>query len=195
MASDRKSASGSDPRDEIVEHLSSLRAFAVSLTRNGSAADDLVQETIVKAWKSFDSFKPGTNLRAWLFTILRNTFYSQRRKAKREVADSDGEMAATLSVKPHHDGHLAMADFRSAFAELPDEQREALVLVGAEGMTYEEAAETCGVAIGTIKSRVNRGRKRLAQLMEIDENEPLEMTDQATVAVVHESNQPRKFAV
>ncbi len=197
MAGDSPSAppSGSDPRDEIVTHLGSLRAFAVSLTRNGSAADDLVQETIVKAWKNIDKFKPGTNLRAWLFTIQRNTFYSQRRKAKREVADSDGEMAAQLSVKPHHDGRLAMQDFRAAFAELPVEQREALVLVGAEGMTYEEAAETCGVAIGTIKSRVNRGRKRLAELMDLKDDESLELTDQATVAVVQDSHQPRKFAV
>ncbi|MDQ2094973.1 RNA polymerase sigma factor [Rhodalgimonas zhirmunskyi] len=184
-----------DPRDEIVEHLGSLRAFAVSLTRNGSAADDLVQETIVKAWKNFDKFKEGTNLRAWLFTIQRNTFYSQRRKAKREVADSDGEMAAQLSVKPHHDGRLAMNDFRTAFAQLPVEQREALVLVGAEGMTYEEAAETCEVAVGTIKSRVNRGRKRLAELMQLRDDESLELTDQATVAVVQIGNQPRKFAV
>lgn len=184
-----------DPRDEIVEHLASLRAFAVSLTRNGSAADDLVQETIVKAWKSFDSYQQGTNLRAWLFTILRNTFYSQRRKAKREVSDADGSFAATLSVKPHHDGRLALADFRVAFAELPDEQREALVLVGAEGMSYEEAAETCGVAVGTIKSRINRGRKRLAELMDFNDEETLELTDSATVAVVHESAQPRKFAV
>lgn len=192
MAAERKPSD--DPRDEIVEHLGSLRAFAVSLTRNGAAADDLVQETIVKAWKNFDKFKQGTNLRAWLFTIQRNTFYSQRRKAKREVADSDGEMAAQLSVKPHHDGRLAMKDFRVAFAELPVEQREALVLIGAEGMTYEEAAETCGVAIGTIKSRVNRGRKRLTELMELSDEESLELTDQATVAVVQDSHQPRKFA-
>ena len=107
----------SDPRDEIVDHLPSLRAFAMSLTRNSAAADDLVQDTIVKAWSNFDKFEQGTNLRAWLFTILRNTFYSVSRKRKREVADVDGEMAAQLSENPAHDGRLAMNDFMEAFAQ------------------------------------------------------------------------------
>ena len=185
-------AAGPDPRDEMLEHLSSLRAFALSLTRNSAAADDLVQDTIVKAWKNFGSFKPGTNLRAWLFTILRNTFYSSRRKARREVADVDGVMAESMAEKPAHDGRLALVDFEKAFEELPVEQREALILVGASGMSYEEAAETCGVAIGTIKSRVNRGRERLAELMQMEDDEPLEMTDAPTVAVVASSHQPRK---
>ena len=105
-----------DPRDDVVEHLPAMRAFAVSLTRDSAAADDLVQDTIVKAWKNFDKFKEGTNLRAWLFTILRNTFYSNLRKSKREVSDSDGAMAATLSEKPQHDGRLAMADFEKVRA-------------------------------------------------------------------------------
>jgi RNA polymerase sigma-70 factor, ECF subfamily len=183
-----------DPRDEIVTHLPALRAFAVSLTRNGSQADDLVQDTIVKAWKNFDKFQPGTNMRAWLFTILRNTFYSAMRKSRREVADVDGAMAATLAEKPHHDGRLAMADFEKAFATLPEEQREALILVGASGFSYEEAAETCGVAVGTIKSRVNRGRARLAELLEISDDESMELTDAPTVAVVASSMQPRKGA-
>lgn len=173
-----------DPREELVEHLPSLRAFAMSLTRNSATADDLVQETIVKAWTNIDKFQPGTNLRAWLFTILRNTFYSLRRKRSREVADVDGEYAAGLSEKPAHDGRLAMNDFRAAFAKLPDEQREALLLVGASGFSYEEAAHMCGCAVGTIKSRANRGRKRLAELMELDEEDAAEMTDSATLAVV-----------
>ncbi|MGB0903406.1 MAG: sigma-70 family RNA polymerase sigma factor, partial [Mangrovicoccus sp.] len=88
-----------DPRDELVEHLPSLRAFAMSLTRNNSRADDLVQDTILKAWSKIESFQPGTNLRAWLFTILRNTYYSDRRKASREVEDVDGVMTASLSEK------------------------------------------------------------------------------------------------
>ena len=181
-----------DPRDAVIEHLPAMRAFAMSLTRNASQADDLVQDSIVKAWKNFDKFQEGTNLRAWLFTILRNTFYSSRRKSKREVADVDGVMAATLSVKPGHDGRLAMADFEKCFALLPDEQREALMLVGASGFSYEEAAETCKVAVGTIKSRVNRGRARLAELMDIGENDSLDMTDAATSAVVSSSQMPRK---
>ncbi|OUD08237.1 RNA polymerase subunit sigma [Marivivens niveibacter] len=184
--------STADPRDAVIEHLPAMRAFAMSLTRNSAQADDLVQDSIVKAWKNFDKFQEGTNLRAWLFTILRNTFYSGRRKSKREVADVDGVMAATLSEKPSHDGRLAMADFEKCFAQLPDEQREALMLVGASGFSYEEAAETCKVAVGTIKSRVNRGRARLAELMDIGENDSLDMTDAATSAVVSSSQMPRK---
>lgn len=173
-----------DPKEELVEHLPAMRAFAMSLTRNSAAADDLVQDAIVKAWSNFDKFKPGTNLRAWLFTILRNTYYSLYRKRKREVEDPDGVMAGKLSEKPAHDGHLAMADFRAAFAQLTDEQREVLILVGAEGFSYEDAAEMCGCAIGTIKSRTNRARTRLAELMHLDNDGDLEITDAATLAVI-----------
>jgi RNA polymerase sigma-70 factor (ECF subfamily) len=183
-----------DPRDEILEHLQGMRAFAMSLTRNSAAADDLVQDTIVKAWKNFGSFQQGTNLRAWLFTILRNTFYSAVRKSNREVEDVDGAFAATLSEKPRHDGRLAMKDFEKAFAKLPLEQREALILVGASELTYEEAAETCGVAVGTIKSRVNRGRSKLVELLQMKENESLEMTDSATVAVMSADLSVRKYS-
>ena len=173
-----------DPRDELVEHLPALRAFAISLTRNASIADDMVQDTVVKAWTNIDKFKVGTNLRAWLFTILRNTYYSNRRKARREVADIDGIHSAGLAEKPAHDGHLQLKDFKRAFSTLPDEQRETLVLVGASGFSYEEAAEMCGVAVGTIKSRANRGRKRLAELMSLDEGGPVELTDSATMSIV-----------
>ena len=176
-----------DPRDELVDHLPALRAFALSLTREGAAADDLVQDTIVKAWTNMDKFQAGTNLRAWLFTILRNTFYSARRKTKREVSDTDGLHAARQTSRPDHDGRLALRDFRVAFAQLPDEQREALILVGASGFSYEEAANMTGVAIGTVKSRANRGRRRLAQLLHLEEGEELEMTDQATLAVMASS--------
>lgn len=173
-----------DPKDELVQHLPAMRAFAVSLTRNASLADDMVQDALVKAWSNLDKFQPGTNMRAWLFTILRNTYYSNRRKAKREVADADGSITAGLSRKPDHDGRLNLMDFETAFAKLPEEQREALVLVGASGFAYEEAAETCGVAVGTIKSRVNRGRAKLVELMGMSDNDPFELTDSATMAVV-----------
>lgn len=173
-----------DPRDELVEHLPAMRAFAMSLTRNSAAADDLVQDAVVKAWGNFDKFQAGTNLRAWLFTILRNTYYSLYRKRRREVEDPDGIMAEKMSEKPAHDGHLAMADFRRAFVQLTDEQREVLILVGAEGFSYEDAAEMCGCAVGTVKSRTNRARKRLAELMHLDDEEGLELTDAATMAVV-----------
>ena len=173
-----------DPKDELVEHLPAMRAFAVSLTRNGALADDLVQDTVVKAWTNFDKFEAGTNLRAWLFTILRNTFYSHRRKTKREVADVDGIFAGSLASKPSHDGRLQLKDFLKAFEQIPVEQREALILVGASGFSYEEAANMCGVAVGTIKSRANRGRKALAVIMQLSEEEELEMTDRATMAVL-----------
>lgn len=172
------------PQDELVEHLPALRAFAVSLCRNGSLADDLVQDTVVKAWTNFDKFQVGTNMRAWLFTILRNTFYSHRRKVKREVPDVDGAFSGNLATKPSHDGKLQMTDFMEAFAKLSDEQREALILVGASGFSYEEAADMCGVAVGTIKSRANRGRRALAEMLDLGEGEQLELTDRATMAVV-----------
>ena len=182
-ASPRPAAVG-NPRDELVDHLPALRAFAMSLTREGASADDLVQDTIVKAWTNMDKFQVGTNLRAWLFTILRNTFYSARRKTRREVSDTDGIHAARQATRPEHDGRLAMNDFRVAFAKLPDEQREALVMVGASGFSYEEAAEMTGVAVGTVKSRANRGRKRLAELLHLKDGEEFEMTDRATMAVM-----------
>jgi len=175
-----------DVRQELMSHLKVLRGFALSLTRNGAAADDLVQDTVLKAWANLHSFEPQTNMRAWLFTILRNTFYSDRRKVAREVADSEGELADQLASKPDHDGHLNLRDFRVAFCELPVEQREVLILVGALGYAYDEAAEMCDVKIGTIKSRLNRGRERLAELMQIEDDETFEATDRATAAIVSE---------
>lgn len=173
-----------DPRQELVEHLPAMRAFAISLTRNSAVADDMVQDTVEKAWKSFDKFEAGSNMRAWLFTILRNTYYSSCRRTKREIADIDGAHTEALAEKPAHDGRLQMTDFRAAFAQLSDEQREALLLVGASGFSYEEAARMCGVAVGTMKSRTGRGRQKLAELMKLDEEDALEMTDDATLSVL-----------
>ena len=160
-----------DPRDELPGHLPALRAFAMSLTRNSASADDLVQDTIVKAWSNIDKFQPGSNLRAWLFTILRNLFRSEYRKRRREVPDSDGAFAATLTSNPDQTTHLDFEDFRAALEKLPPDQREALVLVGASGFSYEEAADICQCAVGTIKSRVNRARKRLGELLAIEDGE------------------------
>ncbi|WP_424966775.1 MULTISPECIES: RNA polymerase sigma factor [unclassified Dinoroseobacter] len=176
-----------DPRDELVEHLSAMRAFAYSLTRNSATADDLVQDTLVKAWTNIEKFQVGTNMRAWLFTILRNTFYSMRRKRKREVEDGEGELAGALAQKPDHDGRLQMREFNRAFAKLPDEQREVLILVGAGGFSYEEAADMCGVRVGTVKSRVNRARNRLAEMLDISETDAMEMTDSVTHGIVAEN--------
>jgi RNA polymerase sigma-70 factor (ECF subfamily) len=155
-------------RDQILAAVPSLRAFAISLCGNVDRADDLVQETLLRALANIDSFQPGTNLPAWLFTILRNLFRSEYRKRRREVEDADGSYAETLKAQPSQTSHVEFQEFRTALAKVPPDQREALILVGASGFSYEEAAEICGCAVGTIKSRVNRARTRLAQLLHID---------------------------
>jgi len=158
-------------RQELLSAIPNLRAFAVSLCGNGERADDLVQETLMKAWAKFHTFQEGTNLRAWLFTILRNEFYSQVRKKGREVEDAEGAYAARLASQPGQTGHMDLRDFHSALSELPDDQREALILVGASGFSYEEAAEICNCAVGTIKSRVSRARTRLSEILALEEGE------------------------
>lgn len=154
-----------DISSDIIETLPDLRGFARSLTRNQDSAEDLVQETVAKALSNLDKFKAGTNLRAWLFTILRNHFYSTKRKGRREVEDADGVEAGKLIQVPNQEARMAFEEFREAFQQLPIDQREALMLVGVKGFSYDEAAETCGCATGTIKSRVNRGRLKLAKVM------------------------------
>ncbi|WP_435258550.1 RNA polymerase sigma factor [Thioclava sp. FR2] len=166
-------SSSIDPRDELPDHIPSLRAFAISLTRNVAEADDLVQETILKAWSNIEKFTVGTDMRAWLFTILRNTFFSSKRKTKREVADPEGIHAGSLFERPEHDGRLAFADFSKAFDQLSAEHREVLILVGANGYAYEEAAEMMGVAVGTAKSRANRARQRLCELLGMKSGEDI----------------------
>jgi RNA polymerase sigma-70 factor (ECF subfamily) len=158
-------------RDDLLASIPNLRAFAVSLAGSSERADDLVQETLMKAWAKFDTFQEGTNLRAWLFTILRNEFYSQVRKRGREVEDAEGTYAARLASQPAQSGHMDMSDFREALAQLPADQREALVLVGASGFSYEEAADICECAVGTIKSRVSRARTRLGELLLLESGE------------------------
>lgn len=177
-----------DPRDELAVHIPSLRAFAISLTRNVAEADDLVQDTILKGWSNIEKFTIGTDMRAWLFTILRNTFFSARRKTRREVADPDGIHAGSLFEKPAHDGRLAFSDFQRAFDQLSAEHREVLILVGANGYSYEEAAEMMGVATGTAKSRANRARARLCEMLGIEAGEDfLSGHSGATMAVMGRS--------
>jgi RNA polymerase sigma-70 factor (ECF subfamily) len=156
-------------RDDVVGLIPALRAFAWSLSHNGSDADDLVQDTLIKAWTNRDKFEPGTNLRAWLFTILRNTYYTAVLRRRREVRDETGEYAGALKTPPTQDWSVAIHALRDALQKLPDEHREALILVGAAGLSYEEAAEICGCALGTIKSRVNRARARLLKIMDLDD--------------------------
>lgn len=155
-------------RDAVLSAVPSLRAFAISLCGNVDRADDLVQETLLRALANIHSFQPGTNMSAWLFTILRNLFRSEYRKRRREVEDADGSYAETLKSQPEQSSRVEFEEFRGALAKLPPDQREAVVLVGASGFSYEEAAEICGCAVGTIKSRVNRARSRLAELLSIE---------------------------
>ncbi len=152
---------------DLLATLPSLRAFAFSLSGRHDKADDLVQDTIMKAWAKQTSFELGTNIKAWLFTILRNEFYSQMRKRGREVQDSDGLFTERMAVHPEQFGHMDLADFKKALAKLPDDQREAVILIGASGFSYEEAAEICDCAIGTMKSRVSRARTRLQDLLQV----------------------------
>ena len=170
-------------KEAMLAAVPSLRAFAISLSGNIDRADDLVQETLLKAWQHLNKFEDGTNLRAWLFTILRNTYFSDLRKRRREVEDVDGKKTASLSVAPTQQGHVDMQDLREALKLLSAEQREALVLVRAAGMSYEEAAEVAQCAVGTIKSRVNRARAKLSGMLglaETDEFGP----DATMVAIV-----------
>ena len=155
-------------RDAVLAAVPSLRAFAISLCGNVDRADDLVQETLLRALANINSFQPGTNMSAWLFTILRNHFRSEYRKRRHEVEDGDGSYAETLKSHPEQYGRVEFEEFRTALAKLPPDQREALVLVGASGFSYEEAASICECAVGTIKSRVNRARTQLSELMSVE---------------------------
>lgn len=152
----------------LISAIPHLRGFAVSLCGNVDRGDDLVQETLVKAWSKMGTFAEGTNMLAWLFTILRNSFYSEYRKRRHEVSDSDGAIAASWPTAPAQNDHMDLLDFRAALQGLPLDQREALTLIGAAGLSYEEAAAVCDCAIGTLKSRVNRARERLINLRPIN---------------------------
>ena len=170
-------------RDQMLSAVPSLRAFAISLSGNVDRADDLVQETLLRAIANIESFQPGTNMSAWLFTILRNLFRSEYRKRRREVEDTDGSYAESLKSQPEQGSHLEFKEFRAALSKLPPDQREALILVGASGFSYEEAAAICECAVGTIKSRVNRARNRLADLLSIEGAEDFG-PDHATRAIL-----------
>lgn len=155
-----------DFKTELVTHLSAVRALARSLCGGTALADDLTQEALIKAWASRDSYTPGTNMRAWLCTILRNVFYSHIRRHAREVQDVEGVYAGKLIAQPEQQGHVELQDLAEAMQRLPEDQREALMLVAAAGFSYEEAADICGCAVGTIKSRVSRARQTLLQMFE-----------------------------
>lgn len=157
---------------QLPEQSLMLHRRALKLTANSHRADDLVQATLLKAWAKRDSYQPQTNLRAWLFTILRNTFYSDLRKQRFEVEDVEGARAAALFQEPSQHHALALKELVSAIGTLPMEQRRPVVLMGAFGYSQLEAAEACGCTVGTIKSRVSRGRATLTQAVAHEEMMP-----------------------
>ena len=152
-------------KDELARVIPHLRAFGRSLSGNRDLADDLVQETLMKAWAARKRFQAGTNMRAWTFIILRNLFLSQMRRARFRGEWDELTASKLLAAPASQDRHVELADMQRALLHLPQPQREALILVGAGGFAYEEAAEICGCAVGTIKSRVARGRAALEELM------------------------------
>jgi RNA polymerase sigma-70 factor (ECF subfamily) len=155
-------------RADLIRGLPMLRAFAMSLCANEARADDLVKETLVRASANRTRFTPGSNFTAWTFTILRNQFYSEIRKAKREVEDGDGAHAATLLAAPDQEHAVTLGSVMSLIGTLPAARRQALLLVGAEGFTYEEAAVRLGCQVGTVKSRVSRARNFLVEILARD---------------------------
>jgi len=158
-------------KEQMLSAVPHLRAFAISLSGSVDRADDLVQSALLKGLSNLDKFQPGTSMQAWLFTILRNDFLTQIRRKKREVEDPEGSWAEKVAVMPDQTSRLDLADMLKALGKLPVDQREALLLVSAEGLSYEDAARICGTNIGTIKSRINRARTRLAELMKFDAND------------------------
>ncbi|MEP7245232.1 MAG: sigma-70 family RNA polymerase sigma factor [Gammaproteobacteria bacterium] len=151
---------------EMVALVPQMHTFARSLTRDGTRADDLVQEALARALANIERFRPGTNLKAWLFTIVRNEHYSQLRRRKFEAHGVDTDSLPEPSVPPDHDGDLELRDLNRALAILSPGQRTALILVSASGFSYEEAAKICGCAVGTIKSRVARARDTLLAILD-----------------------------
>ena len=157
----------SDPefKTQLAQVIPHLRAFGRSLSGSRDLADDLVQETLLKAWAARKRFQAGTNMRAWTFIILRNLFLSQMRRARFKGEWDEITASKLLAAPASQDRHVELGDMQRALMHLPQPQREALILVGAGGFAYEEAAEICGCAVGTIKSRVARGRVALEQLL------------------------------
>jgi RNA polymerase sigma-70 factor (ECF subfamily) len=152
-------------RLEMVAAIPQLRAFAVSLCGNPDRADDLVQETLSEALAKISSFARGTSLVAWLLTILRQAYYSELRKRRQETTDADGRLSRALVSNANQDDRLGYLDFRGALQKLPAHQREALILIDASRLSYEEAAGICQCAVGTIKARASRARRRLSELL------------------------------
>ena len=157
-----------DVQNELLECLPQMRAFAYFLVRDPERVDDLVQEATVRVLTSSDQFKPGTNFKAWVFTIIRNLYLNDLRKARRFVdnGDDSDDFAKYSSSPATQESSVEFRNFFRAFWQLGEEHREVLMLVGASGFSYERASEICGCEIGTVKSRVSRARKELRKMCE-----------------------------
>jgi RNA polymerase sigma-70 factor (ECF subfamily) len=169
MSMERAALSEADEavfKRDIVALIPHLRAFARTLCGDAAAADDLAQDTVMKAWDARSSFQIGTNMKAWTFMILRNQFYSEKRRSWRQSQLDQDAAERTLLAIDDPEAPLALDELRLALGMLPTEQREALILIGAGGFAYEEAAEICGCAVGTVKSRVSRARRALQSVLE-----------------------------
>ena len=153
-------------KTELTALIPQMRAFARSLCRDATAADDLAQDALLKAWNNRASYEPGTNMKAWTFMILRNQFYSEKRRSWRQSQLDQEAAERTLVAVDDPEAPVALDELRQALKTLPEEQREALILVGAGGFAYEEAAAICNCAVGTVKSRVSRARKALQATLE-----------------------------
>jgi RNA polymerase sigma-70 factor (ECF subfamily) len=156
--------------DEMLALAPKLRAYAIALTRAGwSDAEDLVQETLMRAWQFRHTFAPGTNLKAWLFRILRNAYLASQAQAQlRTIPDLDGILTSRAAHEPDQEWRLQFGELLEALSKLPQPNREALLLVVGSGLTYEQAAEVCDCSVGTIKSRISRARERLLDLVDTD---------------------------
>lgn len=166
MAIDQAATDAATFKRQLAETIPHLRAFARSLCGRPDFADDLVQEAMLKAWAARERFEPGTNLRAWTFTILRNCYLTEMRRNKFVGDYDEGVAERTLQAPMGQEDPLHLADMRRALMSLPRERREAILLVGAGGFSYEEAAEICQTAVGTMKSRVGRARAALNEMLE-----------------------------
>lgn len=171
-------------RSAMLQAVPNIRAFAVSLCGRINQADDIVQETLLKALANLHAFQPGTNMAAWLTTIARNVFLSDYRKRKRErVYNTELGRCVRLNMAPEQHSRLEYSQFMDMLMRLPVYQREALILIGASGFSQEAAAQICGCAVGTVKSRVHRARRRLAAMTNLDETDTFG-PDHASLAIV-----------
>ncbi|HEV7385073.1 MAG TPA: sigma-70 family RNA polymerase sigma factor [Phenylobacterium sp.] len=173
-----------DFRDLMLAEIPRLRASALALTGSAVEADDLVQDTLVRAWRFRERYLPGTNLAAWMFRILKNAFLTQRTGRRSWVEDVDGQYSSQIALAPEQEWRVQFAEVLHALPQLPDDNRDAVLLVGALGMSYQEAADACGCDIGVLRGRVHRGRAQLADLTGLQDRRASRQPDASAVRLV-----------